>query len=85
MSRSSQSAGSGFLPLNPLPPTPIIVTPKDDPATAPRPIEYYLNGFIRHHEKLSGMAGDRHSNKLRACVQNNQTHPTDAKETEDEQ
>jgi len=25
-------------------------------------IEYFLDGFIRHHEKLSGMAGNCYSN-----------------------
>jgi len=64
------SADSGFLPLRPLPETAIMVTPMSEPKAEMKPIEYYINGFVRHHEKLSGMAGDRHRNKLSACIQN---------------
>ena len=47
-----------------------MVTPMSEPKAEMKPIEYYINGFVRHHEKLSGMAGDRHRNKLSACIQN---------------
>lgn len=35
----------------------------DNMKGVPKPIEYFLNGFARHHEKLSGLAGDIKNNK----------------------
>lgn len=36
----------------------VIVTPVEDPLHPARPLSYFVNGYQRHHEKLSGMAGD---------------------------
>ena len=34
------------------------------------PLAYFVNGYQRHHEKLSGMAGDWMDNRLHACEPN---------------
>jgi hypothetical protein len=42
----------------------------DEPDHAPMPLAYFVNGYQRHHEKLSGMAGDWMDNRLHACEPN---------------
>ena len=57
----------GFLPRNALQSPSVIVTPCDEPDHTPMPLAYFVNGYQRHHEKLSGMAGDW---MLHACEPN---------------
>lgn len=53
-----------FLPRKPLHTPTTIVVPGDNPDHPPMPLAYFMNGYLRHHERLSGMAGDRNDNKL---------------------
>lgn len=64
---SSPSTLFGFLPRKSLESPSVIVTPCDEPDHAPMPLAYFVNGYQRHHEKLSGMAGDWMDNRLHAC------------------
>lgn len=47
-----------FEPNKPLESPTVIVTPVDDPDHPEMPLAYFINGYLRHHEKLSGMAGN---------------------------
>ena len=67
---SSPSPLFGFLPRKSLESPSVIVTPCDEPDHAPMPLAYFVNGYQRHHEKLSGMAGDWMDNRLHACEPN---------------
>ena len=60
----------GFGPCKRLESPTVIVTPCDDPDHPPMPLAYFVNGYQRHHEKLSGMAGDWMDNRLHACEPN---------------
>ena len=57
-------AALDFLPRKPLHTPTTIVVPGDNPDHPPMPLAYFMNGYLRHHERLSGMAGDRNDNKL---------------------
>lgn len=71
---SSPSTLFGFLPRKSLESPSVIVTPCDEPDHAPMPLAYFVNGYHRHHEKLSGMAGDWMDNRLHACEPNGMAH-----------
>jgi hypothetical protein len=76
MSRSSPLTLFGFLPRKSLKSPSVIVTPCNEPDHTPMTLAYFVNGYLRHHEKLSGMAGDWRDNRLHACEPNDQTVPT---------
>jgi hypothetical protein len=56
-----------FTPQHPIHTPSVRVTPVDDPKHPLKPMDYFLNGYIRHQEKLSGSAGDVRMNKQQAC------------------
>lgn len=75
MSTPSTDAMSDFLPRKPIECPSVIVIPCHNVGYAPMPLSYFVNGYQRHHEKLSGMAGDRMDNRLHACEPNASDHP----------
>ena len=52
-----------FEPKNKIKASIMVTETWDNMKGATKPIEYFLNGFARHHEKLSGLAGDIKNNK----------------------
>ena len=52
----------GLVPQHPLSSPTVIVTTMDGSDEHWHPFAYFVNGYQRHHEKLSGMAGDWRGN-----------------------
>jgi hypothetical protein len=55
---TEQSIFADFEPQKPIHSPNVLVTPIDSPNDEPLPLHYWLNGFQRHHEKLTAMAGN---------------------------
>ncbi len=57
-----------FTPIHQLSTPGLIVTGMNGERGAPpMPLAYFLNGYQRHHEKLTGMAGDWTGKRATAC------------------
>jgi len=56
-----------FAPVHQLSTPGLIVTGVHGTRGKPMPLAYFLNGYQRHHEKLSGMAGDWTGKRSQAC------------------